>query len=88
MSSFDGGEAVDAAVVNEAITYEAADIILVIGTSFAGLMVLFTIASEKEARMLAALRTVGLQEWLYWLSWGLCYTVLTVVSTQAIPSIK
>ena len=41
-------------------------------------MVLYTVASEKDARMLAALRTVGLREWTYWLSWALCFFGLAI----------
>lgn len=49
------------------------DLFVSLGCSMSAILVLQNIAGEKEARLLAALRTVGLREWLHWTSWGLCY---------------
>ena len=73
------GQTADGDAARELITYMFADMTLVLGVSFSALMVLYTVASEKEAKLLAALRTVGLREWLFWTSWMLSYFVLGVV---------
>ena len=49
------------------------DLFVVLGCSLSAILVLQNIAGEKDAKLLAALRTVGLREWLHWLSWALAY---------------
>lgn len=49
------------------------DLFVVLGCSLTAILVLQNIAAEKDAKLLAALRTVGLREWLHWLSWALTY---------------
>lgn len=46
---------------------------MTLGCSLSAILVLQTIATEKEAHLLASLRVVGLREWVHWTSWALCY---------------
>ena len=62
------------------VVTNAGDVFVAIGCSLSAILVLQNIAGEKDAKLLAALRTVGLREWLHWASWGLCYLVPCVLS--------
>ena len=52
---------------------EFADTILTIGCALSAMLVMTNIATEKDAKLLAALRQVGLHEWTYWTSWLAAY---------------
>ena len=66
-------------VGGEVVT-NSGDVFVVLGCSLSAILVLQNIAGEKDTKLLAALRTVGLREWLHWTSWGLCYFVPCVLS--------
>eukprot|EP01052_Picozoa_sp_SAG31_P005477 SAG31_NODE_241_length_19364_cov_17.168544_10_plen_326_part_00 len=54
---------------------------MTLGCSLSAILVLQSIATEKEAHLLASLRIVGLREWTYWASWALCYFVPCLLSS-------
>ena len=66
--------------VGSIVVVASGDIFFTLGCSLSAILVLQTIAAEKEAGLLAALRVVGLREWLHWLSWALCYILPCLLS--------
>ena len=60
---------------------------MILGLVIPFVMAVINIVDEKQRGILNAIRTVGLIESMYWLSWLLYYAVLILIQTLAVIAV-
>ena len=66
--------------------YEYGASFVVMGVVAGSLLVLTTVSGEKSRKLLGSLRTIGLLDSAYWLSWFTCYAPLLLLMAVLTPA--